>query len=84
MAVAGAGAFGHNHLRVVRELEGAGEGVAQASDTVRQRLSRGPMVEMDPTIALIGAHGPVNHRTAASCVRRRFGAWRAQCMQCIR
>ena len=28
MAVAGAGAFGRNHLRVVRELEAAGEGVA--------------------------------------------------------
>ena len=28
MAVAGAGAFGRNHLRVVRELERAGEGVA--------------------------------------------------------
>ncbi len=28
MAVAGAGAFGHNHLRVVRELEAAGEGAA--------------------------------------------------------
>ena len=28
MAVAGAGAFGRNHLRVVRELETAGEGVA--------------------------------------------------------
>ena len=28
MAVAGAGTFGRNHLRVVRELEAAGEGVA--------------------------------------------------------
>ncbi len=28
VAVAGAGAFGRNHLRVVRELEAAGEGVA--------------------------------------------------------
>ena len=28
MAVAGAGAFGRNHLRVVRELEAAGEGAA--------------------------------------------------------
>ncbi len=28
MAVAGAGAFGRNHLRVVRELEASGEGVA--------------------------------------------------------
>ena len=28
VAVAGAGAFGRNHLRVVRELETAGEGVA--------------------------------------------------------
>ena len=28
MAVVGAGAFGHNHLRVLRELETAGEGVA--------------------------------------------------------
>ena len=28
LAVAGAGAFGRNHLRVVRELESAGEGVA--------------------------------------------------------
>ena len=27
MAVAGAGAFGRNHLRVLRELETAGEGV---------------------------------------------------------
>ena len=27
VAVAGAGAFGRNHLRVVRELETAGEGV---------------------------------------------------------
>ncbi|MGO8759400.1 MAG: Gfo/Idh/MocA family protein [Terracidiphilus sp.] len=31
MAVAGAGAFGRNHLRVVRELEAAGEGVALAA-----------------------------------------------------
>jgi predicted dehydrogenase len=28
VAVAGAGVFGRNHLRVVRELETAGEGVA--------------------------------------------------------
>ena len=31
VAVAGAGAFGRNHLRVVRELETAGEGVALAA-----------------------------------------------------
>jgi len=31
VAVAGAGAFGRNHLRVVRELEAAGEGVALAA-----------------------------------------------------
>ncbi|HEY1806639.1 MAG TPA: Gfo/Idh/MocA family oxidoreductase [Terracidiphilus sp.] len=31
MAVAGAGAFGRNHLRVLRELETAGEGVALAA-----------------------------------------------------
>jgi len=31
VAVAGAGAFGRNHLRVLRELEAAGEGVALAA-----------------------------------------------------
>lgn len=31
MAVAGAGAFGRNHLRVLRELEAAGQGVALAA-----------------------------------------------------
>ena len=31
MAVAGAGAFGRNHLRVLRELEAAGAGVTLAA-----------------------------------------------------
>jgi hypothetical protein len=31
VAVAGAGAFGRNHLRVYRELEAAGQGVALAA-----------------------------------------------------
>ncbi len=41
MAVAGAGAFGRNHLRVLRELEAAGAGAALAA-IVEPDAARGP------------------------------------------
>jgi predicted dehydrogenase len=44
VAVAGAGAFGHNHLRVYRELEAAGQGVSLVA-TVEPDLARAAEIE---------------------------------------
>ncbi|MGO8932569.1 MAG: Gfo/Idh/MocA family protein [Terracidiphilus sp.] len=55
MAVAGAGAFGRNHLRVVRELEAAGEGAAlvAAVDPDAARAEEARKLYGIPTFATI-------------------------------
>jgi predicted dehydrogenase len=70
VAVAGAGAFGRNHLRVVRELETAGEGVAlvAAVDPDAARAEEARKQYGVPTFATIDELLNADLKLDAACV----------------
>jgi predicted dehydrogenase len=68
VAVAGAGAFGRNHLRVLRELEGAGAALVAAVDPDAARADEAAKQYSIPVFASVDALLNADLKLDAACV----------------